>query len=166
MTQFVEPVPDERSGLLAFLARQRAAVRAALRGLSEEQARAVPTASGLSLAVLVKHLSCAERRWVVAGVAGRPDGLWPVTDWGADFRLDDGETVPVLLDRWAAAAAETEQIVGDIADLGQPCALPDTADWSVRWVLLHLIAETARHAGHADVIRETLDGKRAPDLVS
>lgn len=166
MPMFVPPVPDERAALLAFLAQQRDALRAAVRALSEEQAAAVPSASSLSLAALIKHVTRTERRWAVVAVAGRPlPGLWPVEDWAADFRLEEGETLEALLAAYAAAAEETESIVAEVEDLGQPCAKPDSAQWSVRWVLLHLIEETARHAGHADIIRESLDGATAGKLM-
>jgi uncharacterized damage-inducible protein DinB len=163
---FVAPVPDERTALLAFLAQQRAALRAAVHGLSEEQATAVPSASALSLLALIRHVVRTERRWVVAGLAGRPlPGLWPIENWDTEFVPAAGDTLKAALDDLTAAAAETESIVAEIEDLGRPCAAPDTAQWSARWVLLHLIKETARHAGHADIIRESLDGATAGDLV-
>jgi hypothetical protein len=87
-------------------------------------------------------------------------------DYAAGFRLEAGETLADALAAYAAVAAETEAIIGAIPDLGQPVPVPkgvpwfpqDVEAWSVRWVLLHLIQETARHAGHADIIRESLDG--------
>ena len=66
-----------------------------------------------------------------------------------------------VLAGYAAAAEETHRIVAEVADMGQPCVDPEYAHLSVRWVLLHLIEETARHAGHADIIRETIDGASA-----
>jgi uncharacterized damage-inducible protein DinB len=163
MTLFARPVADERDGLLTFLAQQRDALRAAVLDLTDEQARMTPAASTLSLDGLIKHCARTERRWVVAGVAGQPlPGLWPIEDWPADFRLEPDETLAGLLDYYAETADLTEQIVGGIADLGMPTANDERV--SVRWVLLHLIKETARHAGHADIIRESLDGQRAGQL--
>jgi uncharacterized damage-inducible protein DinB len=162
---FVAPVPDERTALLAYLDQQRAALRAAVHGLSDEQATAVPSASSLSLVALIRHVVRTERRWVVAGLAGRPlPGLWPIENWDTEFVLDDGDTLKGVLDGLAAAAVETEAIVAEIEDLGRPCAEPESARYSARWVLLHLIKETARHAGHADIIRESLDGATARAL--
>jgi Protein of unknown function (DUF664) len=162
MTLFARPVADERDGLLTFLAQQRDALRAAALGLTDEQARMTPTASGLSLGGLIKHSARTERRWVVAGIAGQPlPGLWPPEDWPADFRLEADETLLGVLDYYAKTADLTEQIVA-AADLGLPTANDERV--SVRWVLLHLIKETARHAGHADIIRESLDGQRAGQL--
>ncbi len=163
MTLFARPVADERDGLLTFLAQQRDSLRAAALGLTDEQARLTPTASTLSLGGLIKHCARTERRWVVAGIAGQPlPGLWPPEDWPADFRLEADETLASVLRYYAETAGLTEQIVATAADLGMPTANDERV--SVRWVLLHLIKETARHAGHADIIRESLDGQRAGQL--
>jgi uncharacterized damage-inducible protein DinB len=162
MPLFARPVADERDGLLTFLAQQRDTLRAAVLGLSDEQARLTPAASTLSLGGLIKHCARTERRWVVAGIAGQPlPGLWPPEDWPADFRLEPDETLAGVLGYYAETAELTEQIVA-AADLAAPPASDDRL--SVRWVLLHLIKETARHAGHADIIRESLDGQRAGQL--
>jgi uncharacterized damage-inducible protein DinB len=162
----VRPVSDERDGLLAYLAQQRDALRIAVHGLTDEQAASKPTVSALSLAGLIKHVARVERYWMVEIVAQREVPELHDQDYEAGFRLEAGETVAGLLDTYAAVAAETEAIVGGIADLGQPVPVPkgvpwfpqDVEAWSVRWVLLHLIQETARHAGHADIVRECLDG--------
>jgi Protein of unknown function (DUF664) len=163
MTLFARPVADERDGLLTFLAQQRDALRAAVLGLTDAQVRLTPTASALSLGGLIKHCARTERRWVVAGIAGQPlPGLWPPDDWPADFRLEPDETLAEVLSYYADTAELTEQIVAGAGDLAAPPASDERL--SVRWVLLHLIKETARHAGHADIIRESLDGQRAGPL--
>lgn len=163
MPLFARPVTDERDGLLTFLAQQRHALCATVLGLTDEQALVTPTASGLSLGGLIKHAARTERRWVVAGIAGQPlPGLWPIENWPDDFRMDQDETLAGLLSYYADTAKQTEQIIAEVSDLGQPQAADP--EHSVRWVLLHLIKETARHAGHADIIRETLDGQRAGPL--
>ena len=163
MTLFARPVADERDALLTFLAQQRDALRAAVLGLSDAQARLTPTASTLSLGGLIKHCARTERRWVVAGIAGQPlPGLWPPEDWPADFRLEPDETLAEVLGYYAETAELTEQIVGATTDLSAPPASDELL--SVRWVLLHLIKETARHAGHADIIRESVDGQHAGQL--
>jgi uncharacterized damage-inducible protein DinB len=161
---FAGPVADERDALLTFLGVQRAALRAAVFGLTDEQARSRPAASALCLGGLVKHAARTERRWVVAGIAGEPlPGLWPIEDWPADFELTEQETLDGVLGYYAGTAERTTQIVSAIGDLGRPSAV--NPEQSVRWVLFHLIQETARHAGHADIIRETLDGRRAGQLL-
>src|SRR3954451_9729873 len=92
MAHFAAVTADERNQLLAFLDVQREALWAAVGGLTEEQARSTPTASSMSLAALLKHVSAVERRWVVAAIGNRPAGLWPVADWDAEWQLDAGDT--------------------------------------------------------------------------
>jgi hypothetical protein len=163
MTLFARPVADERDGLLTFLAQQRDALRAATLGLTDAQARLTPTASTLSVGGLVKHCARTERRWVVASIAGQPlPGLWPIEDWPADFLLEPEETLAGVLAYYAETAELTEQIIAAVADPAAASANDERV--SVRWVLLHLIKETARHAGHADIIRESIDGERAGKL--
>lgn len=163
MPLFARPVTDERDALLTFLDQQRVSLLQSALGLTDEQARATPTAGSLSIGGLVKHCARTERRWVVAGIAGEPlPGLWPPEDWDADFRMEPEETLAGLLDYYAETAALTGSIVAGVDDLSRPPA--SDPEQSVRWVLLHLIKETAQHAGHADIIREALDGQRAGAL--
>ncbi|MDE3076374.1 MAG: DinB family protein [Chloroflexota bacterium] len=172
MPAFVQPIADERDGLLAYLAQQRDTLRFALSGIGDEQARLRPTASSLSLGGLLKHNVFVERAWVLGRIAQRQ--LPPITDWESIFRLGEDETVAGWLDEYAKMAAETEAIVRSIPDMGQPVPVPqdmpwfpkDVREWSVRWVLLHLIEETARHAGHADILRESIDGAQALELMA
>jgi hypothetical protein len=164
--------PDEREVLLRMLADQRTAVRNALIGLTEDQARAAPSASALSLSALVKHLAQGERVAVAGRVGGRGADGDPQADWMAGFTVGAEETVEVLLDRWAEVARETEEVVRAEPDLDRVLDLPgEVTRWmpadtvyTVRWMLLHQIGEQARHAGHADVIRESIDGKGAWQL--
>ena len=171
----VRPVLDERDGLLAFLDQQRAALRFAVHGLTDQQASFKPTTSALSLAGLIKHAARVERRWILGTLMQRdlpPESQ--VRDWADEFRLVEGETLADVLDLYATVARETESIVAEIDDLGQPVPIPrgvpwfpaDVEAWSARWVLLHVIQETARHAGHADIIRESLDGATAYQLMA
>jgi uncharacterized damage-inducible protein DinB len=167
----VPPVADEREGLLAFLAQQRSVIRVAAFGLTDDQARATPTVSGLSVGGLIKHVTAVEHGWMDT-VLQRPPGA--VADYEANFRLGPDETLAGTLASYDQAATRTESIIGDIADLGQAVPVPkgvpwfpdDIDAWSVRWVLLHLIQETARHAGHADIVRETIDGATAFPLMA
>jgi len=163
MPLFARPVSDERDNLLTSLAQQRDALRASVLGLTDGQARATPSASGLSLGGLIKHVDRTERRWVIAGISGQPlPGLWPIENWPEDFFMKPDETLAGLLDSYAQTALQTGRVVAGLADLGQPSAVD--SDKSVRWVLMHVVKETARHAGHADIIRESLDGERAGPL--
>jgi hypothetical protein len=159
----VPPVADEREGLLAFLAQQREALRITAHGLTEEQARATPAASELSVAGLVKHVALTEANWVdiMLQRQGHDDDQYMDS-----FSLGPDETLASVLERYEEVARATEAAVAGIEDLGQAVPVPkgvpwfpdDVDAWSVRWVLLHMIEETARHAGHADIIRESVDG--------
>lgn len=92
--------------------------------------------------------------------------------WGDSFRLVDDETVPGVLAFWDGVVAGTEKFIRSVPDLEDTFPLPE-APWfpkeeevSMRWLLVHLVEETARHAGHADIIRESLDGKTAFELIA
>jgi uncharacterized damage-inducible protein DinB len=163
----VPPVVDERDALLSFLSQQRDAIRYAAHGLTDEQATARPSVSELTLAGLVKHVALCERGWMVSFVReGSTDHFFATDDYVRGFALADGETLADVLSLYADVTVETEKIVTDLADLGAPLTptpsgipwLPTGLVYSPRWVLFHLIEETARHAGHADIIRESLDG--------
>ncbi len=154
----------ERDALGAFLDRQRSALLRKVEGVSDADARRTPTASSLSLLGLLKHSALWERRWFQIIFAGRVfPGEWPeesVPGWDEeDFRVDERDTVR----QWAAYFEEQAAVSREIAaaaELDDCCAWPKQSHRTLRWVLLHLIEETARHAGHADIIRETLDGSR------
>jgi hypothetical protein len=154
---------NERDALAGFLDRQRDALIRKVRGVSDTDARRAPTASSLSLLGLLKHSAVWEDRWFQGIVAGRPlpDG-WPerkspIPD--QDFLVDEGDTVEQWVARYEDAARTSRQIVAAM-ELAHSCARTDIIECNLRCVLLHLIEETARHAGHADIIRETLDGSR------
>jgi hypothetical protein len=159
------PVADERDGLLSFLAQQRLGARYAAYGLTDEQARLTPTPSALSVGGLLKHLAAMERSWV-GTMLQRPRDPDAGADYETGFVMGPGETLAGVLADYERAAAETDAAVASFADLGAPVPVPqgvpwfpaDVDAWSVRWVLLHLIEETARHAGHADIVREAVDG--------
>jgi uncharacterized damage-inducible protein DinB len=163
----VPPVADEREGLLAFLAQQRDGLKTTAYGLTDEQARTVSTAGSLTIGGLIKHVTAVEKTWMgMVLQRERASREESESDYEDDFRLLPSETLVEVLARYDEAANETEAIVAGIADLGQAVPVPkgvpwfpdDIDAWSVRWVLLHLIQETARHAGHADIVRESIDG--------
>ena len=168
----VRPVADERDGLMAFLEQQRLVLRLTAHGLDDAQARATPTVSSLSVGGVIKHVTAVERRWMDIVLQRESGGGEP--DYQAGFRLGPDETLAAVLDAYSAATDETNAIVASIPDLGQPVPVPrdapwfpdDVDAWSVRWVLLHLIQETARHAGHADIVREAIDGATAFPLMA
>jgi Protein of unknown function (DUF664) len=163
----------ERSDLLAMLAQHRRFLRYTTRGLTDEQARARTTVSELTLGGLIKHVTGIERGWAAFIVDG-PTALGDASamteaDWARrqdEFRLLDGETLAGVLDNYEATAAATTELVRTLPDLDatQPLPVapwfPPSERWSARRALLHIIAETAQHAGHADILRESLDGQK------
>ncbi|MER6027455.1 DinB family protein [Streptomyces sp. NPDC001851] len=163
---------DERGALLAFLEEQRGGIRRALLGLTEEQARTRPSASELSLGGLLKHVAETEQIWVARAKQEPPAVRRDESNWHESFRLADGETVAAQLAYWEEVAAETEKFIRSAPSLDDTFPLPPDP-WfppqgrvSLRWLCLHLIRETARHAGHADILRESLDGTTAFELVA
>ncbi|GAB2673029.1 DinB family protein [Thalassiella azotivora] len=167
----VPPVRDEREGLLAFLAQQRDALRFAVHGLTDEQASATPTRSALSVVGLLKHCLHMEQQWITETVLRQP--LEAPVRYDEQFRLAPGETVADVLSAYAQVARRTEEVAYDLP-MDHPVPVPrdvpwfpqDVEAWSLRWVLLHLIEETARHAGHADIVREHVDGSTAFQLMA
>jgi hypothetical protein len=172
MAAQVGVIANEHDGLLGFLSHMRYGLRLTAYGLTPEQLRASPTASELTVGGLIKHCASTEEGWL-ATVRREPQ----VVDYGRyaeNFRLADGETIDDVFDRYDRAAEQTEKTVAEIGDLGYqipidhsvPWNRKDLDHWSLRWVLLHLIQETARHAGHADIIRESIDGGTAYPLLA
>jgi uncharacterized damage-inducible protein DinB len=168
----VDPVVDERDGLMKFLAQQRYYVKLSAHGLTDEQARATPTDSSLSVGGLLKHLALVETNWIdtVLRIRSDEDGY---ARYAGSFTMGDDETLESLIEAYDQVAERTEQVIAGVADLDQPVPVPDEPwfrkdvdAWSVRWVLLHLITETARHAGHADLVREHVDGATAIPLMA
>src|SRR5699024_5313622 len=163
----------EHSDFLASLAMQRHFLRFALRGLTTEQAAQQTTVSALCLGGLVKHVSAVERKWVEFIVDG-PSALGDFNDWSAEamqasaeeFSVLDGESVEEILADYDAVAERTEQVITQLPNLDVSHSLPPApwfqadTQWSARRVLLHIIAETSQHAGHGDIIRESLDGAK------
>ncbi|GGV06490.1 hypothetical protein GCM10010260_50120 [Streptomyces filipinensis] len=163
---------DERGALLAFIEEQRGGIRRAVLGLTDEQARTRPSASELSLGGLVKHVAEVEQGWVARAKQEQPAVRRDESNWQDCFRLTDDETVAGQLAYWEEVAAETEKLIRSAPSLDDTFPLPPDpwfppqARVSLRWLCLHLIRETARHAGHADIIRESLDGRTAFELVA
>jgi len=169
----VTEIDAERSDLLEMLAKQRNFLRYTTQGLTDEQARTRSTVSELSLGGLIKHVTDVERGWAAFIVEG-PSAQRNASDmteedfarWRDNFRLLDGETLEGVLADYGAVAAATDDLVRTLPDLSATQPLPTApwfqsqASWSARRVLLHIIAETAQHCGHADIIRESIDGQK------
>jgi hypothetical protein len=146
-----------------FLDAQRAGLIRKVEGISDELGRQAPTASSLSLIGLVKHAATWEQRWFQLAVAGRPlpDG-WPEIlpePRDADLIVSETDTVADSIALYRAQIEKSKAITA-ATDLDARCTRPDLVDCNLRYVMFHMIEETARHAGHADIIRETLDGSR------
>ena len=157
---------DERSDLLQTLQAHRAFLRVTVRGLTDDQARQRTTVSELTLGGLVKHVAGTEASWVQFALHGAAGFAQDEQGWADAFVLTADETLEQVLAEYDRVAALTDRLVLEHADLDVAHPLPEApwfppgASWSVRRVLLHVIAETAQHAGHADVLRESLDGQK------
>jgi uncharacterized damage-inducible protein DinB len=152
----------EREALCGFLDQQRNALIRKIEGLSDEDARRKATVSSMSLLSLLKHSAIWERRWFQVIVAGRVlPGEWSGEDEERDstFDLADEDTVASVVAYYREQIAISREIVAG-SDLGTRAARTDLIDRNLRYVVIHMIEETARHAGHADIIRETIDGRR------
>ncbi len=175
MTTAPSTLDAERAELLATIAHHRSFLRFTVRGLTDEQAATRSTTSELTLSGLVKHVAEVEQRWVEfieRGAAAFDTGAAESSgdaaeqDWGNRFRLLPGQTLADVLADYEQVAHHTEQVVRGLSDLDAGHPLPVApwfepgASWSARRTLLHILAETAQHAGHADIIREAIDGQK------
>jgi uncharacterized damage-inducible protein DinB len=156
----------ERADLLASLAKARYFLRYTVRDLTDGQARQRTTVSELSLGGLIKHVALTERQWIGFILDGPAAMGANADEWAAGFRMVEGETLTGLLEAYEQVARRTDELVAALPDLDASQPLPEApwfepgARWSARQVLLHVIAETAQHSGHADIIRESLDGAK------
>jgi uncharacterized damage-inducible protein DinB len=170
MTAPEKTLTGERADLLETLANHRHFLRYTVRDLTDDQARQRTTTSELSLGGLIKHVALTEKQWVNFIVDGpsamSAQGEDAPVDWAGGFRMLEGETLAGLLNKYEQIARRTDQLAATLPDLDVAQPLPEApwfepgASWSARRVLLHVIAETAQHAGHADIIRESLDGAK------
>jgi hypothetical protein len=169
-TEATPVTTGERADLLETLRRHRGFLRYAVQGLTDEQARMRPTASELTLGGLVKHVTASERNWA-AFVVGGPEAFpafdeSTYADWAAEFVMGPDESLEGLLAAHAEIADRTDELVATLPSLDLSHPLPEApwfargARWSARRAFLHIVAETAQHAGHADILRETIDGQK------
>lgn len=160
------PTGPERDQLAAFLDYQRETVLLKAEGLDAAQLATPLPPSSLTLGGLLNHLARVEDTWFRRRFAGlAPHDVWADVDWPADpdhdFRTAPDVDPDELRRRYRDACARSRDIVTAAGDLDLVSAQPDRAGSrrSLRWILLHMIEETARHAGHADLIRESIDGQ-------
>ena len=137
--------------------------------MTDQQAAERTTVSELTLGGLIKHVALTEQRWarfIVEGPSAMTSDPDRVRSFMDTFRMMDGETLAGLLEQYEQVAAETDKLVAGLPDLDAAQPLPQApwfepgASWTARHVILHIIAETAQHAGHADIIRESIDGAK------
>jgi hypothetical protein len=150
---------DERTRLAGFLDWQRALVVHKVEGLPTAEASTTMTPTGLSPLGIVAHLAAVEVGWFVETFAGEPvDETWE--DHGS-FRLRSEDTVDSVVGEYCSSCDRSRTIVASAASLDALSAKPDEfrGPVTLRWVLLHMLEETARHAGHLDIMREAIDGK-------
>jgi hypothetical protein len=156
----------ELAQLTAYLDYQRATMLLKTQGLSAEQMAQRLPPSSLTLAGLLNHLALVEDSWFPVRFAGLPeDDLWAGIDWDADpdweFRTATELAPDELRRRYGDACARSREVVARASSLDQlsvGTSRRTGRHWDLRWVLLHMIEETARHAGHADLLREAIDG--------
>lgn len=180
MPALAPPVGGERDALRGFLDYQQSAFLAVAFGLTDEQARTRSTVSALSIGGLIKHVTSMQRTWMqrVAAAPGEPPPdprpfEERVAEFENDYVMAPDETLAGIIGGFGEQNAETLRLT-QTADLDAAVPVPrdapwfpkDVEAWSVRWVFLHVISELARHAGHADIIRESIDGATMYELVA
>ena len=154
-------VGGEREILAGFLDFHRATLLWKLEGLDDQQLRRAMVASGTSLLGLVKHLAYVERSWFQGVWAGEEVTFpWTSEDPDADWRIEPDETTGQVLALYDGECDRSRAIVAAASSLDELAQHPRQKDWKMsrRWILIHMIEETARHVGHADILREQLDG--------
>jgi uncharacterized damage-inducible protein DinB len=154
------PVADELTSLTGWLDYQRATLLRICEGLTDEQLRRPLVASGTSLLGLVKHLTEVEHGWFVRTFAqvDEPHLFFTEDDPEGDMAATPDETVEELVDGYRRACARSREIVAGAASLDESVPHGRLGRVDLRWILTHMIEETARHNGHADILREQLDG--------
>ena len=154
-------VADERTTLEVFLDYYREAVKGKVRGLSDEDARRQLVPSATTLLGLIKHLCRVEVSWFQHRLAQIPSEELPALRWidqpDGDFRIAPEETVETLLAQYEEQCAVSRETAARF-ELDDAVPHPVLGEVSLRWIYVHMIEETARHAGHADILREQLDG--------
>jgi hypothetical protein len=154
----VPPTGDEKESLKAALDRHRAVVLWKIQGLSDEELRRPMTPSGTNLLGLVKHLAAVEYSWFCLTFGRETEPLpFVEDDPEADLRVEPHETTEDIVAFYERARASADQAIGEI-DLLDTGTAWDGDTVSMRWVLIHMVEETARHAGHFDIVRELIDG--------
>ena len=174
------PAGDERQTLINVIAFQQDAFAAVAHGLTDEQARSTPSVSALSVGGLIKHVTAVQAGWVARAEAAPdfpPRDTRPMAEQMAEHEdqltMREDEKLGDLLDALRAQNAKTLQAFAQL-DLDALVPIPhevpwfptDIDHWTVRWVGMHIIEELSRHAGHADIIRESIDRATMYELLA
>jgi hypothetical protein len=169
MTMTETTLTGERADLLDALTKHRGLFLHTLAGLTDEQAAATPTVSELCLGGLVKHVTRVQSRWldfITGGPAAIAMDEDSYVDHANSFRMLDGVTLAVIVESFEAVSARTDEMVRTVdLDLAHPLPeapwFPPGTSWSARRVFVHVVAEMTQHSGHADILREHLDGQKS-----
>lgn len=148
---------DERTTVLGFLQRQRDLVAWKVRAAPDDALRSVSTPTGLTLHGVVRHLEHVERWWIRDVFAGE-EGLayaWTDDDPDGELHVPPDVTMAELLEAYVEESARCDAVIAAAPSLD---AVSARRDYSLRWILLHLVEETSRHLGHIDLLREQADG--------
>jgi hypothetical protein len=169
MTSDSTTLTQERADLIDTLTKHRGLLERTVSGLTDEQAAAHPTVSELCLGGVIKHVAHVEAHWadfIVNGSTAGPPDRAAMEAHAATFRMEPGDTLAGLLAHFREVAARTDALVASYPSLddGHPLPpapwFPPGTTWSARRTIVHIIAETAQHAGHADILREAIDGQK------
>ncbi len=157
---------DEQGALLSFLDFYRTVMARKLEGLTSEQMNRTVAASTLTIGGLVKHLAQVEDTWLTVRFAGRPEPEpWASApfdqdiDWDLDASADEPAALLALFDAACERSRAVVHAAPSLDAVSVPGIPPGRGPWNLRWILLHLIEEYARHSGHADLLREAIDGQ-------
>ena len=161
---------NERDELVATLDKHRGFLRHTVEGLTDEEAAQRPTVSELCLGGLIKHVAAVEEQWVRFVNEG-PTAFAPIDagayeEHAATFQMQPGETLASIVERYDQVASRTDDLIETLPSLDVEHPLPEApwfeqgAKWSARRCFLHILAESAQHAGHADILREAIDGQK------
>lgn len=160
MERYGAPIDgDEKSVLVGMLDHYRATILNICAGVGEEDLRRPMVPSGTTLLGLVKHLAFVERGWFEEIVGNQPSGLpYDEDDLDMDFRIEADETSEQIFEMYRESCRRSNEIIEQVS-LDEISRWPGRSyDCNFRWVLAHMLEETARHTGHADILRELIDG--------
>lgn len=164
-------IPGERETLIEIWGDQRRSLLVTVDGISEDQARATGPVGTLTLGGLIKHLALFEEYWIATILAADPEAEFDV-DLEERYRMSADETFADWLDTYRRQAQLTDEFIATVPDLDAVIPIP-IAPWApvrqhhtVRRILLHMFRETAHHSGHADLIRESIDGQNTTETLA